>query len=192
MVGLRPPPPKTTTPTQIPRKERRPHSLQGGPDCVVIMIMKNLLLVPLALLPAACATSSAAADGTRDPAYEKAQRDKWNRYRTGRLNAQDRVRRGRLMPQEIGRVLLDCDALLRDYFESRKAPGNTRVESFIVSVRKALWQLVAANFPRIMIAAEDTKYGQNRAVAPRRPSEPAHPPAASPGPAPGHLRGVLP
>ena len=129
------------------------------------MIMKNLLLVLLVLLPAACATSSAATDGTKDPAYEKAQQAKWDRYRKGRLNAQDRVRRGRLLPQELGRVLLDCDALLRDYFESRKAPGNTRVESFIVSVRKALWQLVAANFPRIMIAAEDTKYGQNRAVA---------------------------
>ena len=118
------------------------------------MIMKKLLLVPLVLLPAACATTPGAEDGTRDLAYEEAQQAKWNR-----------IRRSRLVPKEIGRVLLDANNLLRDYFESRKAQGNTRVESHIVSTRKALQQLVAANFARIVLAAEDSSYGQNRTVA---------------------------
>jgi hypothetical protein len=121
--------------------------------------MKKLpLLVPLVLvvLVSACSTTETTPEekGVRDPAYEKERQARW-----------DRRRKKRRMPEEIGKVLLDANLLLNDYFQSRKAPGNTRVETHIVSVRKALQEIVAVNFRRLVIAAEDPTYGQNQAVA---------------------------
>lgn len=116
---------------------------------------KLLLLALLPVLPAAaCTTSSPSAEGVRDPAYEKERQARW-----------DRRRKKRLQPESVGKVLLDANVLLNDYFQARKAPGNTRVEAHIVSVRKALQELVTVNFRRLMIAAEDPEYRQNRAVA---------------------------
>ncbi|MHC4516306.1 MAG: HEAT repeat domain-containing protein [Planctomycetota bacterium] len=117
------------------------------------MIMRKLPLVPLVLLLTACATTEPQ-KGEFDLAYEKEQQAK-----------RDRLRMQRLVPKAIGEVLLDLNTLLWDYFEARKAPGNARVESHIVVVRKALRQTVAVNFARIVIAAEDPEYGSNRAVA---------------------------
>lgn len=119
---------------------------------------KPLLLVSLvlvALVPACSTTGTASQEkGVRDPAFEKEFQAQWDRRRA-------KWRK----PEEIGKVLLDANLLLNDYFQSRKAPGNTRVETHIVSVRKALQEIVAVNFRRLLIAAEDPTYGQNRAVA---------------------------
>jgi HEAT repeats len=117
-------------------------------------IMTKLLLVPLVLLPACAATETGPGKGERDPAYEKERQARW-----------DRRRKKRLTPEPIGKVLLDINVLLNDYFQARKAPGNTRVETHIVSVRKAMQDIVTINFRRVVIAAEDPEYGQNRGVA---------------------------
>jgi len=118
-------------------------------------LLAPVVLLPLFLLPAGCATTETAAEkGVRDPAYEKERQAKW-----------DRRRRKRLKREDIGKLLLDANALLNDYFQARKAQGNTRVEAHIVSVRKALQEIVAMDFGRLVIAAEDPAYRQNRAVA---------------------------
>ncbi len=123
---------------------------------ILSKLLVTLVLLTLVLLPAACATMETAPQekGVRDPAYEKERQAKW-----------DRRRQKRLKPEKIGKLLLDMNALLNDYFQARKAPGNARVESHIVGVRKALQEIVTINFSRFMIAAQDPEYRQNRSVA---------------------------
>ena len=81
-------------------------TLQGAPDSIVMKIMSKLLVtlvvLPLVLLPAACATTenAAAQQGVRDPAYEKERQARW-----------DRRRQKRFKPENIGKLLLDMNAL---------------------------------------------------------------------------------